>query len=67
MRGNVKRFNQFKGFGFIYGDDGNDYFFHYSQLMMDGYKTIRANESVEFTPVMSERGPQAHDIMVIKG
>ena len=48
MQGKVKMFNAEKGFGFITMDDGKDVFFHYSQLMMEGYKTIESDTPVEF-------------------
>ena len=41
MKGKVKMFNQEKGYGFITKEDGKDVFFHYSQLMMEGFKNIR--------------------------
>lgn len=39
MNGTVKWFDTRKGYGFIVGDDGQDYFVHYSQIQADGYKT----------------------------
>ena len=51
-------FNQEKGYGFITLEDGKDVFFHYSQLMMEGFKTIDADAEVEF-----DRGLQAHNIV----
>ena len=62
MLGKVKRFNKVKGFGFITADDGRDVFFHYSQLLMDGYKTIDEGAPVEFDLVEGDRGLQAHNI-----
>ena len=62
MLGKVKRFNKVKGFGFITAEDGRDVFFHYSQLIMDGYKTISEGATVE-----CERGLQAHNIKEIQG
>ena len=59
MLGKVKMFNAEKGFGFITMADGKDVFFHYSQLMMKGYKTIDPDTRVEFDLVETERGPQA--------
>ena len=32
MRGRIKRFIEDKGYGFITGEDGQDYFFHISQV-----------------------------------
>ena len=63
MKGKVKMFNQEKGFGFITVEGSKDVFFHYSQLMMDGYKTIENDTVVEFELVETERGPQAHNIV----
>ena len=65
MQGTVKRFNKTKGFGFIICDDGRDAFFHYSQLVMDGYKTIEEGARVEFDLVEGDRGLQAHNIKKI--
>ena len=66
MLGKVKRFNKVKGFGFITADDGRDVFFHYSQLLMDGYKTINEGAPVEFDLIEGDRGLQAQNIQEIK-
>lgn len=55
-------FNPEKGFGFITIEDGSDVFFHYSQLVMEGYKTIEPDTEVEFDVVETERGKQAQNI-----
>ena len=60
--GTVKFFNTEKGFGFIVNSDGKDVFFHYSQLKMDGFKTIEENADVEFDQVETDRGLQAQNI-----
>lgn len=62
MLGKVKRFNKSKGFGFITTEDGQDVFFHYSELVMEGFKTIEEGADVEFDVVESDRGLQAHNI-----
>ena len=49
MNGTVKWFDTRKGYGFIVGDDGQDYFVHYSQIQADGYKTLHTDERVSFT------------------
>lgn len=66
MLGKVKRFNKVKGFGFITAEDGQDLFFHFSQIVMDGYKTIAEGAEVEFEAVEGDRGLQAHNIVEIK-
>lgn len=58
-------FNQEKGYGFIKLEDGKDVFFHYSQLVMEGYKTIEADTTVEFELIETERGLQARNIVKI--
>ncbi len=63
MIGKVKKFNKDKGFGFIVIDDERDVFFHFSQLVMEGFKTIEDGAEVEFDLVETERGLQAHHIV----
>jgi CspA family cold shock protein len=62
-QGTIKMFNKEKGFGFIHAEDGTDVFFHYSSLVMEGFKTIAAGEKVEFNLEQSERGPRATDVV----
>ncbi|NLA78614.1 MAG: cold shock domain-containing protein [Erysipelothrix sp.] len=61
--GKVKKFNKEKGYGFIKLEDDRDVFFHYSQLVMEGFKTIEEDAEVEFELVEGERGLQAHNIV----
>jgi CspA family cold shock protein len=62
MVGKVKRFNKTKGYGFIQTDDERDVFFHYSELIMDEFKTIDEGAAVEFDLVEGEKGLQARNI-----
>ena len=62
MQGKIKMFNKEKGYGFITLEDGKDAFFHYSQLMMEGFKTIEPDTEVRFDLVSGDRGLQAHNI-----
>jgi CspA family cold shock protein len=63
MQGKVKWFNNSKGFGFIVPDGTNDdVFAHFSQIQMDGYKTLKTNQEVEFDLVEGEKGKQAQNI-----
>ncbi|MBP3399399.1 MAG: cold shock domain-containing protein [Erysipelotrichaceae bacterium] len=63
MLGKVKMFSKEKGYGFIRAESGKDIFFHYSQLVMEGFKDIEQGASVEFNPVETERGVQAQHIV----
>lgn len=65
MRGRIKVFDQSKGFGFITTTDNKDVFFHYSHLIMEGFKSIEPDTEVEFELVETKRGNQAHNILRI--
>jgi len=61
--GQVKWFNNAKGFGFILPDDGgDDLFAHYSSIGMEGYKTLKAGQLVSFDTVQGPKGLHAANI-----
>jgi len=62
MEGTVKWFNSQKGFGFIQGEDGTDYFVHFSAIPED----VRLNEGdkVTFEVVETEKGVQAQNVQL---
>ena len=60
VEGTVKFFNEAKGFGFIAGDDGNEYFVHTTGLK-EG-TTIREGDKVKFEVVQGDRGPKAEQV-----
>lgn len=62
MKGKVKRFSDYNGYGFITGEDGEDYFVHFSMIDSPGYRTLEAGATVEFTAYSAEQGWQAHDV-----
>ena len=66
MSGTVKWFNSDKGFGFITGEDGKDVFAHFSQINVDGFKTLEEGQNVTFDIVQGAKGPQAENIMVVR-
>ena len=61
--GTVKWFNNAKGYGFILPDGGGeDLFAHFSAIHMDGYKTLRAGDTVEYEVVEGPKGLHADNI-----
>ena len=63
MKGTVKWFNAEKGYGFITGDDVVDYFAHYSQIQVEGYKSLDQGQRVSFDVVDGPKGPNAANIV----
>ena len=60
MKGTVKFFNNMKGFGFIAGEDGKEYFVHQTGLK-EGV-SLNENDSVEFDVEEGDRGPKAVNV-----
>ena len=63
MRGQVKWFNNTKGYGFIGHDDGPDVFVHYTAITSDGFRTLNEGDAVEFEIVQGAKGPQAANVI----
>lgn len=64
--GTVKWFNASKGYGFISpSTGGDDVFAHFSAIVMDGYKTLKEGQQVEFDIQTGPKGPQASNIRAI--
>lgn len=61
--GKVKWFNNAKGYGFVLlEDEGEDLFAHYSAIQMDGYRTLKAGQDVEFEVAEGPKGLHAVNI-----
>ncbi|MBL4821598.1 MAG: cold shock domain-containing protein CspD [Gammaproteobacteria bacterium] len=66
--GQVKWFNNAKGFGFILPENGgDDLFAHYSAIGMEGYKTLKAGQMVSFETVEGPKGLHAANIQPLAG
>lgn len=65
MRGITKWFNAQKGYGFIVGEDGAEYFAHQTQIKMDGFRTLDAGDVVEFDIRSEEKGIAAVDVLPV--
>ncbi|WP_078084997.1 cold shock domain-containing protein CspD [Microbulbifer mangrovi] len=63
--GTVKWFNNAKGYGFILADEGGeDLFAHYSAIQMEGYRTLKAGQQVNFDIIQGDKGYHAANISV---
>ena len=61
--GTVKWFNDAKGFGFITPDEGGeDLFAHFSAIQMNGFRTLKEGQRVQFDVVQGPKGKQASNI-----
>ncbi|MBS0288266.1 MAG: cold shock domain-containing protein [Proteobacteria bacterium] len=61
--GIVKWFNSAKGYGFICPEDGGqDVFAHFSAIIMDGYKCLKAGQAVSFEVNEGPKGLHASNI-----
>ncbi len=63
--GIVKWFNNEKGFGFIEQDDGEDLFFHHSDINMEGFKSLDEGDRVSFDIKEGEKGLAAENVTLI--
>ena len=62
--GVVKWFNNSKGYGFISEEmGGEDVFAHFSSITMDGYKTLKRGQKVNFELKDGPKGLQAANII----
>jgi CspA family cold shock protein len=64
MDGKVKFYNMKKGFGFIQGDDGKDYFVHHTGLKNGVF--LKNDDIVSFEATQNDRGLAAKDVNLIK-
>jgi len=63
--GNVKWFNESKGFGFITPDDGSkDVFVHFSAISSEGFRTLAEGQQVTFDVEDGPKGPQATNVTI---
>lgn len=61
-KGQVKWFNDAKGFGFITRENGPDVFVHHTAIMSEGFRSLSEGETVEFEVVQGPKGLQAANV-----
>ena len=63
MQGKVKWLNDAKGYGFITPNDGGkDLFCHQAEIRMEGFRSLKEGQSVEFDVEQSPKGPAAKNV-----
>ncbi|MBN1490770.1 MAG: cold shock domain-containing protein [Phycisphaerae bacterium] len=61
--GTVKWFDSKKGYGFIVGPrDGRDIFVHFTNIVGEGFRSLKDGEPVEYELVESDKGLQAQNV-----
>ena len=61
MSGTIKTLTT-KGFGFIAGPDGQEYFFHQSACGGVSFDSLRENQAVTFEIGQGPKGPRAENV-----
>ena len=63
--GQVKWFDQKKGYGFILQDGGEDLFVHYTSIQADGFKSLQEGQKVRFEIEETPKGLKAKNVQII--
>ena len=64
-KGKVKYFNDKKGWGFISSDElDKDIYVHYTQINMEGYKTLKEGQEVIYELANTASGYKAQNVMI---
>ena len=58
MKGTVTWFDSKKGYGFIIGDEGKDYFVHQSNIQMSGVRKLDECDIVDFEVDIGSNGKE---------
>lgn len=65
MQGSVKWFNDKLGYGFLVCDElDKDIFVHYSEIQMEGYKSLKEGDLVNFD--YDEESGKAVNVRIVK-
>ncbi|MDV2496498.1 MAG: cold-shock protein [bacterium] len=66
QKGQVKWFNDGKGFGFIEREEGPDVFVHFSSIQgEEGFKSLAEGDAVEFEIIEDDKGPKAVNVLKV--
>ena len=62
MTGTIKKLVSDKGYGFILGSNGKEYFFHSTAVKTCPYTDLAEGEVVTFETVDGPKGPRAEQV-----
>lgn len=62
VAGRIKKIIPDRGFGFVRGDDGNEVFFHRTEVTATDFDSLEEGEAVTFDVVDSPKGPRAKNL-----
>ena len=65
-QGTVRWFSKLRGYGFILARDGTEFFVHFSDIQMDGYRNLEEGERVSFLRVDAGKGPKAERVRPVR-
>jgi len=67
FEGEVKWFSNDRGYGFITPEDApeTEYFIHFSNILVDGFKTLQAKQRVRYELKDTSKGIQAVEVTLI--
>ena len=60
--GRIKKIIHDRGFGFVRGDDGNEVFFHRTELTTVDFDSLEEGQQVSYEVVNSPNGPRARNL-----
>jgi cold shock protein len=64
MNGTISRLLVDKGFGFIAGEDGQEYFVHRSAIRGEAFEQLREGQAVTFDASRGDKGLRAENVRV---
>ena len=66
-QGKIKKLVSDRGFGFIEGEQGDDLFFHHSEVQETTFDELREGQSVQYEIGQGRKGPCATSVKVADG
>lgn len=67
MNGIVTWYRPQRGYGYIYGDDKQDYFVYHNEIIeMSGFRKLLVGDRVTFSPEITEKGLRARNVKKIE-